>query len=86
MRSMGLILIGLLVTGSANAQSQGDTGRISQIDMGRIYEGRNSEYMRTTVDPTTCLIRKSTKKRECRTRDQWKRLAQQMPGSETAKP
>ena len=86
MRNAGLILIGLLVTGAADAQSQVDSGRISQIDMGRIYEGRNSEFNRTSVEPTTCLIRKSTKKRECRTRDQWKRLAQRMSVSKTSNP
>jgi hypothetical protein len=84
MRSSKLILVGLLLSGAANAQSQGHNAAISQTDLGRIYEARNNEN-RMSNEPTTCLIRKSTHKRECRTRDGWKRLAQRMSASQTSK-
>lgn len=84
MRSSKLILVGLLLAGAANAQSQGFNPGISQTDLGRIYEARNNDHPMSN-EPTTCLIRKSTHKPECRTRDQWKRLAQRMSVRETSK-
>lgn len=81
MLSSKLILISLLIASGVDAQSQIGTGRISQTDLGRIYEARNLETRSTPAEQTTCLMRKSTHRSECRTRDQWARVARDIASS-----
>jgi hypothetical protein len=67
----------LMVSGAANAQQSSATGRITDRDLGRIYEGMNAEP-RMNVERRECLVRKTTGKSECRTRYEWRRMAAQM--------
>lgn len=83
MRVSGLVFVGLLLAGGASAQSRNDSGRISQNDLGRIYEARNLGS-RLSNEGSTCLIRKSTKKTECRTQQQWRRLAASLSAGKPA--